>query len=483
MRYLNSVVGVAVVVLGFSVTNAFGCICGGGGTPCEDYGRAAAVFVGTPIELRTIEPGSTRNREGIEYGPRVFTFSVEQTFLGRQGMIEVSTGMGSSDCGYDFKIGTRYVVYAFDALVAPTPGITGPYSKKQRLTTGTCSRTRPFTDASEDLDFFRSFGSRGAGVTIQGEVKRARQNVATGNPSEARPLAKIGLIVEREGERREVFTGDDGRFSLTGLSPGKFKVTLLLPDELFTYKAEQELTVADRGCATVNYHVVDNGRLSGRVLDPEGQPAAKVALQLMEADHTDPSKDQAKYAQTDAEGRYNFDSLPPGRYVLGANLKRLPGPSDPTNIYPRTFYPGVLDMSKTEFIDIGTGQAVRDRDWQLPVRRAPSTLTGKVVWTDGTPAARAFIVFREITDDPPTRNEMEQFARLLVSASGGIEADDSGYFTIKGYVGQIYVMLAAVMRQPSPGDPRTSEQDRPELVRVVLAKPSESVNIVVTKAK
>ena len=473
MRYLKSVVGIAVVVMVFSVTNAFGCFCGGGGAPCEDYGRAAAVFVGTPIALRTVERSLTGNREEIEFAlPRIFTFSVEQTFLGGQTVeIEVSTGMGSSDCGYDFKIGTRYLIYASD------------YSKRNRLMTSTCSRTRPFTDASEDLEFFRSFGSRGAGVTIQGEVKRARQNVATGNPSEARPLAKIGLTVEREGELREVFTGDDGRFSLTGLSPGKFKVTLRLPDELYTYKAEQELTVADHGCATVNYHVVDNGRLSGRVLDPEGQPAAKVALQLMEADHTDPLKDQAKYAQTDAEGRYIFDALPPGRYVLAANLKHLQGPNDPTNVYPRTFYPGVLDISKTEFIDVGIGEAVRDRNWQLPVRRVPSTLTGKVVWNDGTPAARAFIVFREVTDDPSTTNEMELFARLLVRASGGIEADDSGYFTIKGYVGQKYVMVAAVMRQPAPGDPRRSEPEKPELVRVVLAGPSESVNIVITKPK
>ena len=40
-----------------------------------------------------------------------------------------------------------------------------------------------------------------------------------------------------------------------------------------------------------------------------GQPAAKVGLQLMEANHTHPLKDQAKYAQTDADG-----SRPRSRY-------------------------------------------------------------------------------------------------------------------------------------------------------------------------
>jgi hypothetical protein len=469
MRYVSSIVGVALIVMVFSVTNAFGCYCNGGGTPCEDYGKAAAVFIGTPIALRTA------NRDEIGYGPRVFTFSVEQAFLGRTGEIEVSTGMGSSACGYDFKIGTRYVVYAFQAQT-PILGIGGKYSKNQRLTTSTCSRTRPFTDASEDLEFFRSFGSGAAGVTIQGEVKRARQNVATGTPSDWRPLTNIGLTVEREGERREIFSDEQGRFRLAGLSPGKIKVTLLLPDELYTNKPVQDISVTDNGCATVDYHVVDNGRLSGRLLDPDGQPAVKVGLQLMEAAHADPLKDQAKYAQTDAEGRYNFDSLPPGRYVLAANLKRFQEPNDPANVYPRTFYPGVLDVSKAVFIDVGAGEALRGRDWQLPVRRVPSTLTGKVVLADGTPVARALILFRDVTyADAPMNTEMEQFLQLLGNPQT-VEADDLGSFTIKGYVGQIYVM-ACLNKRPSV-DGRRSEPERLDRVRLVLAQPSESVNIV-----
>src|SRR4030095_8819458 len=139
-------------------------------------------------------------------------------------------------------------------------------------------------------------------------------------------------------------------------------------------------------------------------------------------------------------------------------------------------------MSKTEFIDIGTGEAVRGRDWQLPVRRAPSTLTGKVVWDDGTPVAKALILFREVTDPAaPVKNEMPQLFQLMISAQGSVATDDSGAFTIKGYVGQIYVM-AAISQQPSSVDPRRTEQATPpDPVRIVLAKPSEIVNIVITK--
>src|SRR4030095_4280666 len=258
-------------------------------------------------------------------------------------------------------------------------------------------RTNPLEQAKEDLEFLRGLGSLSPGVTINIQVSRAEQNVATGNPSNIRPLAQIGLVIEGESERREIRTDDEGRYTLTGLPPGKFKVTLQLPDELYTYRPEQELRVADHGCAYVNYLVTDNGRLSGRVVGPDGEPAAKISLQLMEADHADPLKHSMKFGQTDAEGRYRFEALPSGRYLLAVNLKRFPDPDDPSNVYPRTFYPGVLDLSQAEFIDVGTGEAVPDRDWQLPVRRAPSTLTGKVVWADGTPVGNAGISFREGT--------------------------------------------------------------------------------------
>jgi len=70
MRYLKSVVGVAVIVLAFSVTNAFGCFCGGGGAPCEDYGKAAAVFVGpgsgTTVIVRAPMAGIVITRKAAE---------------------------------------------------------------------------------------------------------------------------------------------------------------------------------------------------------------------------------------------------------------------------------------------------------------------------------------------------------------------------------------------------------------------------------
>ncbi|HEV7797917.1 MAG TPA: carboxypeptidase-like regulatory domain-containing protein, partial [Pyrinomonadaceae bacterium] len=195
----------------------------------------------------------------------------------------MATGRGGGDCGFGFVIGQRYLVYAYRS------------AKSDRLTTGICSRTKPYEKAGEDLLFLGTLPSLAHGVTIYGEVTRELRSVKEGNSKAARPLTNMALIIQGEGERKEVRTDDYGRYRLNGLSPGKYEVTLLLPDELTTYEPKREITIADRGCAGVNYHLTDNGRLSGRVFDAEGQPAAKVLLTLIEADAQDIAHDYSMF--------------------------------------------------------------------------------------------------------------------------------------------------------------------------------------------
>lgn len=450
----------ALVIIVLAAQRSEACSCAGGASPCHEYGRASAVFVGTPISVRTVARPVNGDRDDLDYwAPRTFKFSIETSFLGIiSSETEVSTGLGGGDCGYDFKIGKRYVVYAYK------------FGKTERLVTSICGRTNPLENANEDIEFLRSLESQRPGVTISGEVRRMRQNVASGDSVYVGPQQDFGLVVEGEGERREVRTDPEGRYRLTGLSPGKFKVTLLLPDELFTYKAEEEITVADRGCATVNYSVVDNGRLSGRVLDPDGQPAARVLLALMDKDHSDPKTNWGKLVRADKEGHFSFSALPPGQYLLAVNLNRFPEPNDPTNAYPRTYYPGVTDISEAEIITLAAGENLREVNMQLPSRRSPGVISGKVVWDDGTPVANAGISFREVTYHDPQLNY-------------GIQADDQGYFTINGYIGQQFVIEARSNR-PYDGDPRRlGPMERVEPLRVKVSSPTEALRIVITRLR
>src|SRR6185295_12203766 len=126
MRRKFCLLSASLLILIWLNSYAFACSCIGPGKPCQAYGAASAVFVGTVIAVRTAERATPVNRDNIDWTPRTFKFSVEQSFLGAGGReAEVATGMGGGDCGYEFKVGERYLVYA--------------YLWKDRLTTGICS--------------------------------------------------------------------------------------------------------------------------------------------------------------------------------------------------------------------------------------------------------------------------------------------------------------------------------------------------------
>jgi hypothetical protein len=419
--------------------------------PCQAYGQAGAVFVGSVISVRTLERNPSDGE--ANWNRRIFKFSVEQSFLGVQGReVEVATGMGGGDCGYGFNVGERYVVYA--------------YRENDRFVTGICTRTAPYSKADKDLEFLRTLSTLAPGVTISGEVKKNRLDVAAGDARPVGPLPNLPLIIEGNGSRGEYRTDANGRYRVTGLQPGTYKVTLQLPDELTTDKSEQEVTLADRGCGVVSYYVVDNGRVSGTIVDGAGQPAAKVLVALVEADHVDVEKDWNLLERTDEKGQYNFSSVPPGRYLLAINFTRFPEAEDATNAFPRTFYPGVTNAKEAEVITLGAGEVLRDKDLRLPERRAPSVISGKVVWDDGQPVAKGGISFRDVTYHDP-------------GMDNGVSTDEQGYFTIKGYVGQTFVIAARSNQGFSP-DPR---KERSDPVRLTLAKPTEFVKIVIVRVK
>ena len=435
------------------------CSCFAGQPPCAAFGAASAVFIGTATDSRTKEP-KAGNREEVDWTPVVVSFAVLQPFLGVEGAeVEVATGRGGGDCGYTFRKGETYLVYASRS------------ADGKQLLTGICSRTRSVSNASEDLEFLRGLGARGPGVTIDVKVERSRHSVKEGNSTPTGGLADARLTFEGAGESREVRTDSEGRARLSGLKPGTYKIRLTPPEGLTTYKEEQELTVADRGCAGVFYSVFDDGRIGGRVANVEGLAVKGITVTLVEADDPEPERHYARYATTGEDGRYDFEGLPPGRYLLAVNLNRYPQPNDPTNAYPRTYYPGVAERSQAEAVTVGAGERAKDRDITLPAPRAESLVNGVVVWQDGSPVAGANISVRDLTyHDPGVDNGLSP-------------ADARGRFTLKGYEGQV-LLISVSSNRPFVGDfRRDGPMERTEPVRVTLAGPTETVRIVITKLR
>jgi Carboxypeptidase regulatory-like domain len=236
----------AVALLTLSAGEALACSCAGTLTPCQAYGEASAVFVGTVIDSRT----TTIKRGNYDSQRRAVRLSVDSPFRGVEGAeVEVQTGLGGGDCGFRFVQTQQYLVYA--------------YEHEGKLSTGICTRTRPISKAAEDLHYIQELATAKPGATISGEVVRYNRTEQGGLDNQ--PLAGITVTIDGQ-TKKEIKTDTKGQYRIEGLAPGEYLVKVDLPKGFDTSGArEQRVKVTDRGCAVVEFWLQPVGKLSGRV--------------------------------------------------------------------------------------------------------------------------------------------------------------------------------------------------------------------------
>jgi hypothetical protein len=377
-----------------STIGGYACTCGVFRPPCEEYGSASAVFIGVVIGESSID-----SQDGeYQSQKRSVSFAVEETFHGLKGTsAEVITGIGGGDCGVGFKRGERYLVYAY----------TNPQDNK--LYTSICMRTRALSQAGEDLQYLRGLSSAAPGVRIYGEVQRNWSGVNEGREPES--MAGIKVSIDGTKKRVEMMTDLKGRFSAGGLPGGVYKVKISLPQGLMSYSPEREIKVVDRGCARVNFDVVSDGRLSGRVLDFNGRPMPNVEIALCIPEEK-MYRCKLYNAYSDKDGLYEFKAIPPGRYALGAWFDGLDIRNRP---FQQIYYPGVDNIDQATIVTIDEGEKVEMNDLVLPPSRVEHSVEGVVEWPDGKPVPNAGI----------------EYLPVNVPAGYGAKSDQEGRFSFK----------------------------------------------------
>src|SRR5439155_1014942 len=191
----------ALILLGTAfAVRADACSCMSSGPPCQNYFQVEAVFSGTvrsisQIDVKDDAPYDQPRRQ------RLVHFTVERAFRGIQGATaDVTTGFGGGDCGYAFKTGERYLVYAYRLKGG------------SQLGTGICSRTRRLTEADEDLQFIENLAATAAGARVYGSIKQLEFNVAE----------------QRFVQPLQVQSDAMGHFEFTEVSPGRYVIGVSL---------------------------------------------------------------------------------------------------------------------------------------------------------------------------------------------------------------------------------------------------------------
>jgi hypothetical protein len=217
----------------------------------------AAVFLGTVESFDTPYNifGQFPDHSAAPLAPVIeVTLSVQEAFKGVHSNKVVVLTPGLEDA-VPFKNGEQYLVYA--------------YQRDGHLYTSICNRTRAAHSATEDLDYLRKMQSLPDTSEIFGTYKRYTDNPNfASKPFDGRApmVGETATVTSETGRVRTTKVDAEGRFSFTGLSPGKYAIKMSVPAKMAQpvgwvagrpRSSTPELTVFPKGCAEVIFTTED----------------------------------------------------------------------------------------------------------------------------------------------------------------------------------------------------------------------------------
>jgi hypothetical protein len=429
---------------------AFACLCGSGGPPCQAYFRVDAVFAGTVTAISRVDGPPDR-----PFLQRLVSFATVRAFRGVEGtQVDVFTFADEGGCGYEFKIGRRYLVYARRI-------------PEGRLTTSICSRTGPLADATEDLKFIEGLRADPVAAHVSGTITHRERDFATGVPRHYPPVPDLQVQLRGAAGTRETRTDTRGRYYFTSVEPGEYEVQVFPPSVFSSRHLRSEIDISEpRGCAVADFNLNFDGRVTGMLRTASGQPISGVTVQMMAGPRSKPrGAAESIAARTDAAGYYELSEVPPGDYVVGVALQPVMQDWE-ENVYPRTFYPGTSEAGSAGVIRIGEGNRVELEPMVLPAARVRRQLAGVVVQPDGTPVPGASI---SLTDGEPGWRQVAL----------AVKSDDRGRFEFTVYDGLSYVAQALYV---VPDDPTHRQANGWSSAFVVSAQTPPLLVVVIVPA-
>lgn len=388
--------------------------------PCGAYWKADVVFTGVASEIGPMTPVEGSDGRLFSMNGRVTRFAVDSAFRGITGATVETVEHGTS-CDYHFKQGERYFVYG------------SRNAKDGKVYVNSCSATKMLDRAAADIAYARglTLGERTPGII--GYVMRETRTGADAYRRRV-PLRGIKIVVEGARTPVEVKTDVEGVFRVFDLPAGTYRVRAMTPPglRLLYGKEEVEVQVAVGRCRSAEFTGTSLSTISGYLLDSKGAALGQTKVNLVAVDENIreiPPAEGSIEAYTDVEGRYNFDWVAPGRYLVAVNPQSQPGRSDPP--FPRSYYPGVRETSDATVISVADGEHYVNHEFRLPQSLPAGVIEGVVLRPDGRPAAHALVI-------------LEFIEREWSEIEG---TDAQGRFRLKVYDGFKYLVAGEIRKE------------------------------------
>ena len=264
------------------------------GPACQAFWKTDAVFDATVVSIRPLNQAEPLPAGQVHFADKIVTLDVRQSWKGVEpGPLEVTTSGMEGSCGFPFKEGGRYLVFAYHGR------------RDARLEASLCSLTQEFNGSGVAADFLRALDAPARGGRIFGTVRTAvRVFDSDRSNSEIPTETQVRLS---GGAQERTTTSSGGRYEFTGLSEGTYRVEVLVPDGHTDYSPSREVLIPNRrACAEENYYLSPAGRIVGRLVGPDGRGLARVHVETTSPDaRPDPRfGPTTASAPTDSEGYF-----------------------------------------------------------------------------------------------------------------------------------------------------------------------------------
>jgi hypothetical protein len=379
----------------FGTMAAQACSCAGDANPCGFFsGPNGAAFIGTVTDVVSSNEKYGKTTKG---GSRRITIKVDEIFKGNLPSVVETSDDGFSCDNFPFALGKSYLVYTKGVLENTT----------NIVPVGLCSGTQLVEKAAEAIDFLRQLRDGKQISILFGKVQAASEDAN----SQFKPLSDVKVVLTtiwttdsngkystpRKNEKGLITrTNDKGEYKFENLPRGRYRVNPVLPQGLWIPESREISTGGLPSCDSYPLTAYTNGSIAGKATTSEGDP---VSTNLRISRVGNPFPYYGNETRSDLDGNFIFNGLSAGEYELSVYLHgyRIDSSKDsPFNSsypYSHWFFPGTFNQKETVKIRLGHTEKRNDIRLQMPPFPKRRTITGTVMWEDGTVPASAMVTY------------------------------------------------------------------------------------------
>jgi hypothetical protein len=221
------------------------------------------------------------------------------------------------------------------------------------------------------------------------------------------PVRKAHVTLEIAGETHDSAligtTDETGRFRFANIQPGEYQLEAekigFIDGAYGAVKPTSrgsllKLSTGDR-ITDLTISLYPGGAISGRVLDPDGDPAPHMEVVVWRRQLQARARQSAAgQTTTDMAGEYHIEGLLPGSYLLSASaghwgyaIRQIPVGRDgkPTKLHElATYFPAAITRADAQAVNVESGQEQSGID--IHIQRGPTLkVQGRIAGVDVSP--------------------------------------------------------------------------------------------------